>query len=266
MRSGERPACRAARSWRPAPPACALGRLAPGFGPLPWHQLLAGLDLQAPAQHPPCRQLPAGSPAPRPLAQPPPPPPLLARSRAGAGRGHRRRQEPQGPAERHCRRRVRGPAGQGPGVCRLRPGGCWAPQAARPLAAFERAAQRRASCLLVCGSRAAAAPQARLAQLSRIQLKLPRCPHPAAPPLQAKWEQSDNKPGLVATGVAGLVGLYLASGLLNTCALAASSCTACTAEEALALLTNQHEATSPKRPLVSSPLQRGPPAPVQQDL
>ncbi|KAI7836679.1 hypothetical protein COHA_009455 [Chlorella ohadii] len=33
---------------------------------------------------------------------------------------------------------------------------------------------------------------------------------------QAKWEASDNKPGLVATGVVGLVGLYLVSGLVNT--------------------------------------------------
>lgn len=39
-------------------------------------------------------------------------------------------------------------------------------------------------------------------------------PSPPAP--QAKWEASDNKPGLVATGVVGLVGLYLVSGLVNT--------------------------------------------------
>ena len=48
----------------------------------------------------------------------------------------------------------------------------------------------------------------------------PACPHPprrppASPP-QAKWEASDNKPGLVAAGGVGLVGLYLLSGLVNT--------------------------------------------------
>lgn len=37
---------------------------------------------------------------------------------------------------------------------------------------------------------------------------------PTAP--QAKWEASDNKPGLVAAGLVGLVGLYLVSGLVNT--------------------------------------------------
>ena len=43
------------------------------------------------------------------------------------------------------------------------------------------------------------------------------CPAPwPAPPPQAKWEASDNKPGLVATGVVGLTGLYLVSGLVNT--------------------------------------------------
>ena len=33
---------------------------------------------------------------------------------------------------------------------------------------------------------------------------------------QAKWEESDNKPGLVATGGAAFFGLYLISGLVNT--------------------------------------------------
>lgn len=40
-------------------------------------------------------------------------------------------------------------------------------------------------------------------------------PRPPSQP-QAKWEASDNKPGLVATGVVGVVGLYLISGLVNT--------------------------------------------------
>ena len=39
---------------------------------------------------------------------------------------------------------------------------------------------------------------------------------PCLPAPQAKWEASDNKPGLVAAGLVGLVGLYLVSGLVNT--------------------------------------------------
>jgi len=48
------------------------------------------------------------------------------------------------------------------------------------------------------------------------QLTSPALPTAFTSLLQAKWEASDNKPGLVATGVVGLVGLYLVSGLVNT--------------------------------------------------
>lgn len=41
-------------------------------------------------------------------------------------------------------------------------------------------------------------------------------PAPSCRLLQAKWEASDNKPGIVATGSAALFGLYLTSGVIST--------------------------------------------------